>query len=478
MARINTNVAALMARTDLGRAQESLNTALQRLSSGLRINRGADDPAGLIASEALRSEMAGLRQAIDNSQRASNIVATAEGALNEVASLLLNIKQLTVQAANKGGFSPEEIKANQAQIDSAVQSITRIANVTNFAGLNLLDGSLDYTLSGVVASQLDGVNVHNAQFGTASSIMVNVNILQSAQTAELHFTASSVASGTSIQVKGNNGVEVFTFKGSAQCSAILDAVNKTREATGVSAAYRNGSNDNSGLVFYSTGWGSKAFVSVEAMPGSTAFSCEDSSGATATRTVGRDVAASINGSYTVGDGLNISLNSTYLSLDLTVSATLGATDTSFRVTGGGAMFQLGPHVSINEQRSLGIQSITASNLGAKALGFLSQIVTGGDYSLVAGEEGQAAKIVDYAIGQVASIRGRLGAFEKNTIETNIRSLEVALENVTSSESTIRDADFAAETAALTRGQILTNAAMSVLSIANSQPASVLQLLQG
>src|SRR6478735_3317956 len=149
MARINTNVASLTAQRGLAKSQKSLSDTLQRLSSGLRINRGADDPAGLIASEGLRSEIAGINQAVDNSQRASNVISTAEGALNEVASLLLNVKSLVVQAANSGALSPEEIQANQLQVDSAVESITRISNTTTFSGLHLINGSLDYLTSGV-----------------------------------------------------------------------------------------------------------------------------------------------------------------------------------------------------------------------------------------------------------------------------------------------------------------------------------------
>src|SRR5207248_8312086 len=152
MARINTNVASLTAQRGLAKTQRTLNDTLQRLSTGLRINRGADDPAGLIASEGLRSEIAGINQAIDNSQRASNVISTAEGSLNEVASLLLNVKNLVVQAANSGALSSDEIAANQLQVDSAVQSITRISDTTTFAGLKLIDGSLDYITSGVHTS--------------------------------------------------------------------------------------------------------------------------------------------------------------------------------------------------------------------------------------------------------------------------------------------------------------------------------------
>ena len=161
---------------------------MQRLSSGLRINRGADDPAGLIASEGLRSEISGINQAIDNSQRASNVISTAEGALSEVASLLLNIKDLVVQAANSGALSPDEIEANQLQIDSAVESITRISNTTTFAGLNLLNGSLDYVTSGVATQRDQGAAHQPGQFRHEHDASRSTsNVITSASTADLEF---------------------------------------------------------------------------------------------------------------------------------------------------------------------------------------------------------------------------------------------------------------------------------------------------
>ena len=226
MARINTNISALMAQTNLSKANSSMNESLRRLSSGLRINRGADDPAGLIASETLRSEITGITQAIDNSQRAANVIATAEGALDEVAKLLLNIKSLTVQAANKGAISPEEIQANQLQIDSAVQSITRISNVTNFAGLNLLDGSLDYHMSGIMDSQIDAVHIFNAQFASATSIPITIDVLTSAKPAELLWPNSVMGSGVTIEIAGVNGVETIQFASGTTVSQIFNAINQ------------------------------------------------------------------------------------------------------------------------------------------------------------------------------------------------------------------------------------------------------------
>ena len=152
MSRINTNVTALISARVLNQNTVQLNKSLERLSTGLRINRGADDPAGLIVSESLRSEIASISQAIDNSQRASNVIAAAEGSLAEVAALLITIKELTVEAANTGALSDEEIRANQLQVDSAIDSITRIANATTFAGLHLLNGHLAYSSSAVATS--------------------------------------------------------------------------------------------------------------------------------------------------------------------------------------------------------------------------------------------------------------------------------------------------------------------------------------
>ena len=474
MARINTNVSSLTAQRGLAKSQKALGDTLRRLSSGLRINRGADDPAGLIASEGLRSEISGIDQAIDNSSRASNVIATAEGALGEVASLLLNIKSLVVEAANSGALSHDEIAANQLQVDSAVESITRISNTTTFAGLKLLNGSLDYITSGVNTADITALDVSQANFGTADMIPVDINVITSARTAELQFTASSVAASVTLEIAGTEGVEVLTFTSGTTASAMAFAINRISDATGVQASLRNSATLASGLAFQSTGFGSRNFVSVTAQSGT--FATQDAAGNATGRSVGRDAVATVNGALTVGDGLNVKLNTTTLDLNLTLSEDFGAGTTNFAITGGGSLFQLGPQVTSNQQVNIGIKSVAASKLGDNDVGFLNDLVTGGRSTLVGGESGSASRIIEKAIKQVAILRGRLGAFEKNTLETNINSLSVALENVTASESSIRDADFAAETAALTRAQILTQAGTSVLATANTTPQSVLQLL--
>src|SRR2546430_17199203 len=192
MSRINTNISSLQAITRLTRNQGDLATRLQRLSSGMRINSGKDAPAGLIASESLRSEIAGINQAIDNSQRAGNVINTAEGALSEVSNLLLEVQTLTNQAANTGALSPDEIKANQLQVDSILTSINRIANTTQFNGVKLLNGSLDYTTSGVASTAIDVAQINAAKYPDNGQTQLTVQVVASAKFGAVDFSGAAI----------------------------------------------------------------------------------------------------------------------------------------------------------------------------------------------------------------------------------------------------------------------------------------------
>lgn len=487
MTRINTNVSSLIAQRNLSSANEDLGVRLQRLSTGLKINRGADDPAGLIVSERLRTEISGVSQAVDNIERASNVIATAEGALSEISSLLISMKSLVIEAANTGAFSREEIEANQLQIDSAIDSITRIANTTSFAGLKLLNGSLDYVNDGLVASQITDLRVTGANFGTNNSIPVTVEVLNSAETASLFISAANPALGSAIlssvtfSVAGTNGVEVFEFVSGTALSAIAFSINAVSDATGVAASISN----VSGIQLTSTGFGSSEFVSVKKLDNGASFETVDALDGTAVnRDEGADVLALVNGNLALGDGLDVTLRTTTLGLEL--SLTSGAAQTlntpyEFTITGGGATYQIGPSVNTQQQIGFGIQSVAANNLGNSIVGFLSSVKSGGANSLVTGNDAadqarKASLVLDESIDQVSILRGRLGAFERNTLQTTLRSSQIAVENLTSAESDIRDTDFAEETAKLTRAQILQQAGTSTLAIANNTASSVLSLL--
>lgn len=490
MGRINSNVPAIVAGFQLSRNQNALAKSLERLSSGLRINRGSDDPAGLIVSERLRSEIASVGQAISNSERAINVIATTESALNEVSALLTDIQGLIVEAANSGAFSDEETNANQLQIDSAIDSITRIANTSTFAGQKLLDGSLDYITSGVSTALLADVSVLAANFGRRSSVPVEISVSQSALQAELHFLGSATGTGTiNIDLQGPAGIISLSFPANTTTNDIVTQINAVADATGVIAsanAYTAGAPTQtaSGVIFNSKGYGSDAFVSVTVQAGSSSFLLQNRAGSIVDptsgggRVDGRDAVATINGAATVGDGLTLSLTSFLLNTEITLDSTFGTGTTSFAIIGGGSLFQLGPRVNVSQQENIGVASMQANKLGNRLVGFLSNIQSGGTKSLRTGLFNDASDILDVVISQVAVLRGRLGAFERNKLQPNINQLQVAIQNLTSSESVIRDTDFAEETTELTRSQILVQASTSVLAIANAQQQNVLSLLGG
>lgn len=485
MARINTNIASLISQHNLARSNSDLQVRLERLSTGLQINSGSDGPAALIISERLRSEIEGITSAIGNAERAVNVIATAEAALNEVATLLNSIQGLIVEAANSGGMSREEIEANQLQIDDAIASITRISNVTNFAGLNLLDGSMDYVTSGVATSALADVAIHQANFGTADSLPISVEVITSAQTAGLYLStgATTLTSSITLEIAGDRGVEVLQFVSGTALSSLVFAVNQVSDSTGVEATMVSGAAAGlSAISFVGQSFGSDSFISVRQLNTDAAFwqTFDAQGGSVYDRDTGEDVVALVNGQLALGDGSRVQLKTSTLDIEMHLTDAMAQTaaSTSFSITGGGAVFQIGASVESSEQVSLGLQSVAASRLGDNEVGFLSSISSGGDNSLVAGRANQADRILDQAITQISVLRGRLGAFERNTLQTNVNSLQVALENVTASESQIRDADFAAETAELTRAQLLVNVGTSVLATSNNAAANVLQLLGG
>ncbi len=488
MARINTNISSMIAQSSLNRSYRDLDIRLERLSTGLRINRGADDPAGLITSERLRSEMASITKAVSNSERAGSVIATTEGSLSEISEMLNSIKGLIIEASNSGGVSEEELAANQLQIDSAIDAITRISNTASFAGLQLLNGTLDYLTSGVPTSALANTKILGASFGNASNIPVNVQVLGSAQTAEITLTADypgtvndgTLLSSLTLEISGKDGVQVLQFVSGQSIQTVVDAVNRLKDSTGVEASLVSAGDLSSGMVFTSIEYGSGAFVSVKKIGDSGEFFDTRISDQ---RDTGRDVTAVVNGILATGKGLQIAVKTPALNVELLLTEAFAqdtANSKTFYITGGGAQFQLGPNVNVNQQISFGVRSVAASRLGATYLNdelqYLNSLQTGGANSLSSGNFLAASKVIDSSIDEVAVLRGQLGAIERNTIQPNMRSLQVALENITASESKIRDADFAVETSRLTRAQILVQAGTAVLATANSTAQNVLQLL--
>jgi flagellin len=467
MSRINTNVASLIAQRSLAKNNAQLNMSLKRLSSGLKINTGADDPAGLIASENLKAEAVGIQTAIGNAQRAGNIIGTAEGGLSEVSSLLNQLQGLVGQAANSGGLSNDEIAANQLQVDSILGTINRIAGSTSFEGQKLLNGSLAYSTSGVSSTAINSLQINSALLPANAATNIVIGVTQSAQTATIGYAGGALAASNNItiEVDGNVGSAQVSITGGTTVANIISAINTVKAATGVSAT-ASGAN----LRLDSVDFGSKQFVAVKTVAGTFAT--------TASSAFGRDAAVNVNGAAAQVDGTHASLRNATLDLSFNIGSSINTNSgtTSFYITGGGARFSLGEKVTETDKASIGINSVTTGNLGDSINGFLSSLQSGQANQLSAANLVGAQKIIDKSINQVSTLRGRLGAFQKFTIGSTVNSLQVALENNQAAESAIADTDFAEETANLTRAQILSQAATSVLSQANTAPQAALLLL--
>ncbi|MEI8194274.1 MAG: flagellin [Phycisphaerae bacterium] len=481
MTRINTNVSSLIAVNTLNKNNSSLQTSLQRLSTGYRINSGKDDPAGLIASENLRAEQQATTTAIANAQRADNIIGTAEGALSEISNLLVSLQGLVGNSANNAGLSQDEKNANQLQVDSILSTVNRISNSASFEGVKLLNGNFDYATSGLgTSSAFTSISINSAKVGN-TSLAVTVQVISSAQTGQLNFigTLSSLTGPATISVAGVKGTVQLSFASSTKVSAVAASINQFTDSTGVAAAT---SSNNAAIFLTSTSYGASQFVSVTSN-NTAAFFTKNRSGVTTNSNYGANAALTVNGTTGTSDGLNVKAvfgDLLDLSFTLNAAANVAGTSKTFGITGGGAQFSLGAQVSSGTAASIGIGSVNTASLGKfvnnGTVLTLSDLAAGKIAAVNTGDTNLAQSIVNQAVKDVAGLRGRLGAFQKNVLGSTINSLNVALENVAASNSAIRDTDFASETANLTRSQILAQSATTVLQQANSSPQSVLKLL--
>ena len=334
--RVNTNVESLTAHRHILNNDKMLSKSIERLSSGQKINRGADGPAALVISEGMRSQIASLQQAADNNESAISMVQTAEGALNEVSKLLVDIRQRAVSAANVGINDSNMANASQKEIENALDAIDRISENTQFGSKYLLNGS---------------------------------------EKAEI----SAESTGDPSEAAAEAGTSAVTAAATGDPSEAAEAVEKTADTV----------------------------ISLMASPKSLSFQIGANKGQ-------------------------------MVSVDL-------------------------PNVATN-QLALGVEN----NSGFSSLA---------DLDVTTGEGAQdAMSVIDKAIEEIAVARGDLGAFQKNTLESNLTSLRIHTENLVAAESTIRDADMAVELAAFTRNQIMTQSATAQLAQANAVPKNVMALL--
>ena len=495
--QINTNVTALGALYNLTNVSNAVSSSIEKLSSGLRINQAADDPSGLIISESLRAQIDGLNQAISNSQDATNLIKTSEGALTQVNSLLRNIRQLSIHAANTGVNDQTAVQADQSQISSAIASIERIAEQTQFGTKHLLDGS-----SGISSAVVDTKNIAGINIGGAFNNLVTqtgtVNITVNNAASRAQVTGAGVATYASINASistvnglttGNGGTVVLNgqsivVSGSDTVQTLINKINNLASTTGVSADFTSG-NGSGSIVLTQQNYGSNYTIneseSSPLLTGSGAPTLVAGANATVTvvasalvnGAVTSTVATFVGGRSSTDSGLRVT--DTYGNSVLLTEAgndTNVQDQTVGQVTSGSLQFQIGGNADQTVTASLG--NVRTSNLG-------NTTVTGLNLSLIdvttSSGANSAIKVVDEAISQVTNLRATLGAFQANTLSSTISYLGVGVQNLSASESQIRDTNVAKEVVNLTKNQIIQQAATSVLAQANQAPQQILKLLQ-
>jgi flagellin len=410
--RINTNIMALDAYRNLDNTNGALANSLEKLSSGFRINRAADDASGLVISENLGKQVSGLTVATQNAQDGISVVQTAEGALTTVNSMLQRMHDLIVQSANTASSDSTARAAAQNEIAQLRDEIDRIGNTTAFGNQNLLDGSF-----GAQAAQLTstatGLTSGLTLTGATTSVQFSLNI-DAGNTAGSLITTVSVNAGTyataaSFQTELQTDVNAATTGIAGFTGAVTVHVTDLGSGVWTVNLERNSSNAGTGIAI---------------------------SG------VGSDIAQAITASGT---------------------ATVANT--------GGGVFQVGANITASNQIHVSIDDIRITGGTNTTFSALSNVdVTNPAQNAV------DATLVDNALASVSTLQGQLGAAQ-NRFQSTISNLQVTTENLSASESRIRDTDMAAEMVNFTKDQILLQAGTAMLAQANAAPQSVLKLLQ-
>lgn len=501
--RINTNVSAMAAIRNLGRNDRTQARSLEHLSTGLRINRASDDPSGLVISEQLRSQISSLKQAAENTQNDNSMIATADASLEEISNLLNGIKGSVVFALNSAGSSPEQISAEQDSVDAALSAIDRIVQTTRFADGGLINGQAGFVTTSVNAG-LNDLNVKQVNFppgNGALTITVDTTGAVVPTQASVAISAAAGAAGAIIRVVGPKGSADVSLGANATVAAQASAINNVRTQTG---AYVDAANN-----ILSEEFGSAQRVSVSVLDGSGTFAATALSTGQSVTATGVDATALINGATVTGTGRffhivnDLAKFDFSLASDPTVITKAGglpaAGAMTFTVQRTGLGFQLGSQATGADHLQVGISSLDIGTLGFERVrnelrdplvadadtsalqqskgGRLKSLLTGGLNALASGNLANTTDIVDAAINQVTGTRSFLGSLSEKVLTPNQTSVEVAIQNLSASESQIRDLNFAEETSQFTKSQILFQTGIASLASANLVPQAVLSLLK-
>ena len=467
---VNTNIASLTAQRNLTGSQNELSTSLERLSSGLRINSAKDDAAGLAISERFTSQIKGLNQGARNANDGISLAQTAEGALKEVTNNLQRIRELAVQSANATNTASDRT-ALQAEVTALVSEIDRVAEKASFNGIKLLDGTFTSKAFQVGADKGDTISIASISSTRTSSMGAYkaASVTSSAITGAVAGTGDLTINSVDIKASVSDGVSTANALGSAK--AVATAINES--GTGVTATATTALAGQAAVVTAGSGivtinGVATASVAFDTDAATTAGKVVDAINAIAGST---GVSATLNSGkvdLSASDGRNIvgSITSSAGTFDV-AAAGLNA---SFAATTRGTVALSSPSDIVVGDTALGFTAATTT--AATVSG--SSIATATVDSVVNSEA--AIQAVDAALATVNSIRATLGATQSR-FDSVVASVQTTAENLSASRSRILDADFASETANLTKQQILQQSGIAMLAQANSIPQNVLALLQ-
>lgn len=478
---INTNIMSLNAQRNLNASQSALQTSLQRLSSGKRINSAKDDAAGLAISERFTSQIRGLKQASRNANDGISLAQTAEGALAESGNILQRIRELAVQSANATNSSSDR-QALQAEVGQLVQEMDRIASNTSFNGQKLLDGTFGTAVFQVGADANQTIQTTTANFRTAQFGDHRVMGMASSAAADNRY-----ANGDKLRVAGYLGTRDINIDPGASAQAVAEKVDAKSSETGVKAFAKT----DIGLQFSKAGAYTLNIQSDNNKSQSISFTLSGTEGAdglSAAVTAFNDVASKTGVTARVSeDSKSIVLenaNGNNITLSDSVNPNAGDVSVGAKGPNGGVTLKADGtadkavvvgQVTFDSDKSFGITGMAgATDTNAQEASKLLS-VQDMDISTVAGAN-RAMAIASAALNTVNAQRAKFGAIQSRFGST-IANLSTNVENLTAARSRIRDTDYAAETAELTRAQILQQAGVAMLAQANAAPQSVLSLLK-
>ncbi|TKD70525.1 flagellin [Pseudalkalibacillus hwajinpoensis] len=457
---INHNISAMNTYRQMGTNQAAASNSMEKLSSGLRINKAADDAAGLSISEKMRGQIRGLDQASRNAQDGISLIQTAEGALSETQSMLQRMRELSVQGANDTLTSSDREQIQQ-EVNQLTEEISRVADTTEFNTKKLLTGDIGSSVSkgGVVS------NVQQTAETKAGSYTTNISALATVADSGdiLNADESSTTAAGSFDITVNGQTSTISWEANESYKDLASRINSN--VSGVKATFTdNGTGSPNNFTIETVDAGKSQSVSVQANADA-AFSSTDALNTTAATDTGSDVVATATDAG--GNALTVSTKGDKIILSGNgsdgLSMTAKSVDSTTVTVGGSMSF----HIGANEDQTMNI-SINA--MDTQSLG-----VSNIDLTSTTGAE-KAITSLDNAINTVSLTRSNLGSFQ-NRLEHTINNLNTSSENLTAAESRIRDVDMAKEMMNMTKENIKAQAAQAMLAQANQQPQQVLQLLR-